>query len=809
VRNFVFSLLEHQPQYSFASHIFNIQPSRPGKEPRLYLTSKTKFIHDKSIFESPDYHNFLIEDIHVTVLPSHESKTMAPRKSKLKNSNPFHITIRLRTPDSEDLIVIHDFYSALDNSRDIHIQLHHNDSITYLPPDIIHQNNFDHIIEKEIQLVQALIEINQSHEQKLLNSIEQTTKTLYSLATQAINFPEIMGPEDYEQFLSLLRKNVYELEELMTLGHAHESRRLQNMRLELAHWSEINHDKSNAVAASVEEPAPLSQKQKTKNQSKSKASTKPKISKGVLNQYQKSLEEYFSKTQKLNDLIDQFLKHTNEILNPTDSFKPGVFIEHCRAHQPLFEELSFEVSENIVLKFFGQFSICQEREKQYICRDIALFLSEHLPHYSKHMHQLSLINYNFMGHRISPILMAFLSNNPIFWEYMHNYGMSFSDNRHIIYDGISGNLLHGMIILLRVDPIKFVAHLNEFVERLFQYLKEDGRTLSNMRMIVKLVTPERKKISANSFFGKSRLSDTPEVERFKACIFEEPYGTLVIMDAIELWLVRARNNFCLNIRPSEKELTLMPKLVELMTILGRHVDTKVLLRAFERLLALQPLGMFDDYSCHKLLSKAPESPLALLSHFELVYVGEEFKEPINNLLFFFILSLNQHAKSMSKTMLTTLMQSYFDASLAQQTHNPTPFKAIGGGGIDWNDAQIKSILITNQKLTLARIGYLLFCIKVQRKLNLVLADYQVMLNFYQCYLATELSRFTKDEPEYKHQRKVCLNLMASAARAIEQLTVDEELKTQISESNEYRALMATYRMLEDEQDEKSCKIGGI
>ena len=809
MRNFVFGLLETQPQYTVASHIFNIQPSRPGKEPRLYLTSQAAFKNDAPIFESADYNDFFIEDIHVTVLPSHASRAIDPRKSKFKNTTPFHITIRLKTRASEDTIVIHDFYSALDNARDFHIQLHHNDSITYLPQEIIHQQHLDRVIEKEILLIQTLIQINQSHEQELLNSIENTSQTLYSLAAQANNFPEIMGSEDYDRFLTLLRKNVCEVEELVTLGHDHESRRLQNIKLELAHWSTISQEKPSTVAAPTEAPATLPQKEKNKSKSKSKASSKTKISSGVAKQYLEFLEQYFLTNKQLNEHRERFLKHAHDLLMPIDFFDPRAFITHCLAHPSLFTELSFTESETLILKFFGQFAICQEPEKQTICRDIALFLSEHIPHYSKHMHRLSLTNYNFMGHQISPILMAFLSNNPIFWDYMHEYGMSFSDNRHIIHEGITGNLLHGMIILLRVNPIKLAAHLNEFVERLFKYLEEDGCTLSNMKTIARLITQDRKKISASTFFAKSRSSDDTGIEQFKASIFEEPYGTMVIMDAIELWLLKARNNFHRHIRPSEKELILMPKLVELMMILGQHVDIKVLLKAFERLLALQPIGMFDDLSCHKLLSNAPESPLALLSHFELVYVGEEFKDAINQLLVFFIFTLTKQAATLSKTMLSTLMQSYYDASLVQVTHNTSIFRAISNGGVHGDNAQIQSMLLANQKLTQARIGYLLFCIKVERKLNLGIADYQVMLHFYQCYLTTEISRFSKSTPEYEQQRKVCLNLIECVANAIEQLSIEEALKTQIIGSNEYRALMTSYHKLQQEQDEKSCKLGGI
>jgi hypothetical protein len=218
--------------------------------------------------------------------------------------------------------------------------------------------------------------------------------------------------------------------------------------------------------------------------------------------------------------------------------------------------------------------------------------------------------------------------------------------------------------------------------------------------------------------------------------------------------------------------------------------------------------MFDDLSCHKLLSNAPESPLALLSHFELVYVGEEFNDPINQLLVFFIFAITKQAATMSITMLTTLMQSHHDASLAQ-THHTSLFRAIRGGAVHGDNAQIQSILLANQKLTQARIGYLLFCIKVERKLNLGIADYQVMLHFYQCYLTTEISRFTKSEPEYAHQRKVCLNLMECAAKAIEQIPIAAELKNQIMKSNEYGAIMASYHKLQHEQDEKSCKVGGI
>jgi hypothetical protein len=480
------------------------------------------------------------------------------------------------------------------------------------------------------------------------------------------------------------------------------------------------------------------------------------------------------------------------------------FWAHLKAYVDIFPELSDSESEFLILKFFGQFSICRDLEKQVLCNEIAEFLSTNLLLFSRHMLKQSMVSYDLDGARISGLLMALLNNNVPYWEFMHAYGISFADNRHIIYEGIAGNILQGVFILMKDLPHNYFDALIPFVQRLFRYLEEDGSTLKNMKTIAAVMTSDRKKIAAKSFFKKPSAKKSAESEmlldHFKQGILAEPYGTIPMMDAIEAWLIRARKNWAFGVDREPRVAHLMPKLVELIVLVTPYISTETILKSFQRLLALQTLGMFDDQSCHQLLAKKDLPPLRLLSQFSLVYVGAEYQDPVNRLLDFFISVLSERGFAMSNSMLSHFMQSYFTESKSFIVPASSR-KLIAQSAIHSTDEHAQSIIKVNQKLTLARMAFLLFTIKANREMFLEIDDYRVMLNFYQCYLGSEIIRFDKGDQEYNHQRRVCINVMEASAAAIEALELPSEVKTALFASPEYSGLMQAYHQLKQESGE--------
>lgn len=106
----------------------------------------------------------------------------------------------------------------------------------------------------------------------------------------------------------------------------------------------------------------------------------------------------------------------------------------------------------------------------------------------------------------------------------------------------------------------------------------------------------------------------------------------------------------------------------------------------------------------------------------------------------------------------------------------------------------------HKQLTLARLAYFLFSIKVHKEASLMVDDYRIMLHFYRCYLISELSRFAKDSDQYKHQRKVSITIMEEADAAIDRLEMLPEVKTELLQSSEYLDLLEAFNILKNESE---------
>ena len=333
MRNYCFNLLKDQKKYSN----FFIKPANDV----LYLTSRDKRDDIPAIFNHPDYSEYVLEDIHVTVL-EHFEISRKSAESRFNTICPFHATVRFRHPVSGFTIVIHDFYRAIDLSRFFHIQHHTGDSsITYLPQHVINLSDLDILIKQEIELIEELIETNNQHEQGLLRSIDTTYEQLFMIATQSNNFPETMEKSDYDKFIVSLNKMINELEELVYLGHHQEERRLENSKLELARWTSLSETKNASPQEKVSEEAT----EQVSASSAAKKKTSKKIKKAFHTPYRDVLNTYYEAVQFIHAKKAEFIKQANALLLPKNHFQPIEFLKHCRENSDILSELSFDESE--------------------------------------------------------------------------------------------------------------------------------------------------------------------------------------------------------------------------------------------------------------------------------------------------------------------------------------------------------------------------------------------------------------------------------------------------------------------------------
>lgn len=789
MKNFSYQTLIKQARYLESDTQFKIDVSETG----LYLKRVKRSELTESFFTNQEYSSFELEDIHVTVLETYEPAHSSSRKGAFRRSSPFHITLRLFEPASGDVIIIHDFYSALDLSRDFHIQYHckMDANITYLPSKLIDLAKIDILIDKEINLVHSLMIQNDTHENKLTHQVDILTHHLYGLAA----FPE---SSDKKEFLDTLNELIGVVETLIDMGHKNQERRLTNLRAELAHLTQLNAPQAIEAQETSQENA-----QASEVISAAKKKTAPKHAKKVKKKIDPELDNYLkafcARAEDFKKIKDLFLKKFDEIINASVNFDPRDLLEHCHSRLDLIDSLSLEEAEKITLGFFANFSIQSNADVQERCRPVADFFAENMPFFPQHMRKLSMTNYELFDFRFSALALAFMNNNGVYWEFMHRYGMSFSDNRHIIYNGMAGNLFQSMIISINAGPKTCIDCLIPFTQRLFHYLEEDGSTLMNMKFFDQVINADKKRISAQSLVKKSgskpSIKTQNSIQKLKRDMLEEPFGTVVMMDAIQTWLLRS-----LKQTPSVHEIELMPKLIDMMDLVLPQVKTESMLNAFERFIALENIGPFNDLSYVKMTSTdietlRHESPIILLSQFSLKYVGKEYYSSINRLMDVFIRALNERCQLLSNVSMSKLMHAYFEKSQGLTSCARTLARRVVDHSM-FSDSSEETK--QHEQFTCARMAYFLFTIKANRNLFLTKDDYRVMLHFYQSYLNREISRFDKRSPLYEHQRRVCLHIMEKSHALIQRLEMLADEKQALMESKEYQNLQLSYKLLSSE-----------
>ena len=768
MKNYCHTELSSQTTYTESGTTFEIK----ANDSVLYLKQLKRPELHESFFVNQELDVFVLEDIHVSVMETYEQDNRGSKKHLFKRNSPFHITLRLSDPASQDTLIIHDFYCGLDLSRDFHLQLQrkHDGSINYLPAQSIDLLKLDVLIEKEIKLVNSLVVKNEDYHDQLTRNADNLTQELYALTA----FP---NPSVKEEFIQMLTELITIVEQLIDFGHQKQERRLVNLRSELDNLKAITEPK----IEESEENASIAEAQIVikKNKAKKKDKKHEKKSNPDLEQY---LKNYCDINAILRARKHAFLTEINRMLETNLEFTGYQrLFDLCYSELELLESLYLEEAEEITLKFFAKFATQNNPELQRLCLQIANLYAEHMPFFRQHMRKISMTNFDLFDFKFSGLMLAYMNNNAPYWEFMHDYGISFADNRHIFYQGMAGNLLQSMLISINYCPKESLENLIPFAQRLFRYLEEDDSSLMNMKLFHRTIIANKKKTASKTVSKRTTVNISQcEVQKLKHDMLEEPYGTIVMIDAIHIWLLRSFLN-----TPSQHEATIMPRLVDMIELVLPHVQTEAMLNVFERLISLETIGFFDDNSFNKFSSMRLENVesnllMTCFSDFSIRYVGKHYRDLINHLIDVLVSNIQERGQLLSNTMLSSLMHAYFEKAQTSSTR-----ERAGSMFSDNYDFTF----------TVSRMAYFLFTIKLKRALFLSLNDYRVMLNFYQAVITRESSRFDESTQMYQQQLQSCLRIMKTTFAVIQRLEMPEEEKLALTNSKEYLGLKSSYEEL--------------